>query len=1777
MVIFENMPLSDSLYTTGELTGEKNLRIGRLSAEQHTSYDLSVTVFTEEDIRIIFSYNERRYSSTQMSRLAGHFRNLLGQLIREGDVVVDSLRLLTAEEEETILKHAHGPVVFRKDVSLITLLQESSARKAENVCVRYGKRELTYAEVDKRSSLMAGFLQQQMDVQQGDTVGVLMNCSEQLIVTLLAIMKCGAGFVPLETASPQERINYMLKVADCKCFIGKVGWETAIKSWEYDEDIFSPASPAMKKTTVCGDDLLYVIFTSGSTGVPMGVKINNRSAVNYSQWANERYFEGRDHINSSIFAPIVLDHTLAILFTTLLRGDTLVIFNDSAPVQDTLSILFNPDSDIQAVKLLPSQINFLEQMDLGKTAVHTVIATGEELHPSQVAFLRKLNPAVRIFNEYGSSEVTIGCSAKEITTTATPFTVGRPISNTSLFVLDKSLHVQPVNALGELCVAGDSLSAGYLDEPATANSFHVLNSIGRKMIYRTGDAAAWTEDYEVILSRRTDDQIKINGYRIEPQEISTHICRMEEVKEALVTTVTINEEIQLAVYYETEIGKETGAHEIIAFLRSFLPDYMIPRHYVKMDALPLNINRKTEKNQLPIPLSQPKVIISPANKVEEELLRIWAHILAWKPEEISMTDDLFLLGANSLRVVDFVLKVQDVMEKPVSISLIFDNRTIRQQAALIGNMQTIKAEQIGKTEKKPFYKQAAAQKRLFILNELDKESLSYNISAGFNITGKLEVKEVEAAFRQLIARHDILRTSFFVQEGTPVQQVQDNCSFNMEYYEAGATDFESIKKQFFRPFILDQPPLIRAMLIKEEDSSYKFVVDMHHIVCDGISINVLVDDFIKAYRQEQLIATDLSYSDYAEWSMKRADMDEYKEHAAFWKQQFLNYSIQSGLPADFKRQAVRGSEGRLCHYELTRRETDYLRRLSKKMDVSIYTLLLTCISVLITQLSNEEEVVIGTSVSGRNNPALERMIGMFVNTMAMRIQVNPDKPFPDLLKEVKELVIKALEHQDYAFEDVLSDLGMQFDPSRNPLFDVMFVLQEDWEPRFGIPGVVLEPFQIDKGVAKFDLTIECVDKGTTLHFNLEYATDVFKKTSIDRLFDAFRKLIRELEENAGSNCSQLDCLPVQQREKILYDFNNTFSEYSSAATIHQLVERQVLLSGDRTAVITAEEAVSYAALNSTANRLAALLAEVGLLTGMPVGILLERSVAMVYSVLGVLKAGGVYVPLEVQQPDARINSMMQSIGMGMIIADVSHLHRLEQILHVGGNAVRTVICTGALKDCPSALVNAFAERGIRLMTMENIQAQKDVNVERAVGPDDFAYIIHTSGSSGIPKGVLVRHQPVVNTLEWVNKTYGIGSSDKLLFLTSLGFDLSVYDIFGMLMAGGSIRLAKQEDIMDARKLLDIVFNENITFWDSAPAALQQVLPLLREAPYRDMRGVLRRVFLSGDWVPLSVREELLPNFKEVKVTALGGATEAAIWSNFFDITEIDPNWRSIPYGKPIQNARYYVLDKHLKCCPIGTPGDLYIGGKCLATGYVNDVVLTRTKFLQNPFEKNTVFYKTGDRARWFEDGNLEFLGRTDSQVKLRGYRIELGEIETRLKKYKGIGDAVAIVRDMGSSQKICAYYTASEEINSHLLRDYLAIELPQYMIPSYFICISQIPVTINGKLDKKALPEVRLEAEDHLIAPADELERLLVEICGNIIGMAPADIAMNMNFAQLGGSSIDAMKLVSVIEKQFSVRLRLMDILRMNNISEIAVLIRSVQMLKNTAPVSAHQETAVII
>ena len=1052
---------------------------------------------------------------------------------------------------------------------------------------------------------------------------------------------------------------------------------------------------------------------------------------------------------------------------------------------------------------------------------------------------------------------------------------------------------------------------------------------------------------------------------------------------------------------------------------------------------------------------------------------------------------------------------------------------------------------------------SSAQERLWFLNQLEGSSATYNIPAALKITGNLAINALEQALSEIINRHEVLRTSFPTLNGTPTQVIHPNSTININVVdlqqhpkpERETVLQQQVQQEATTPFDLEVAPLIRCKLWQLDSTEYVLVLTMHHIVSDGWSIGILIEELSSLYQANcasepsPLPQLPIQYADFALWQKQWLTGEILNTQLNYWKQELEGAPKLLQLPTDRSRPHVPSYRGSSENFSLSTELTQKLQQLSRNSRSTLFMTLQAAFATLLYRYSGQSDILIGSPIANRNRHEIESLIGFFVNTLVLKTRFEDNPSFSQLLTQVRETTLKAYEHQDVPFEQVVEALQPQRSLSHSPLFQVMFVLQNAPMGKLDLPGVSLSELNQQITIAKFDLTLSMTETDMGLVGTWEYNTDLFDGSTIKRMATHFQNLLSAIVDNPQQVVEQLPLLSAQERHQLLVEWNDTASDYPTDKCIHQLVEEQVEKTPDAIAVVFENQQLTYQQLNQRANQLAHHLLSLGVGPEVLVGICVERSVEMVVGLLGILKAGGAYVPLDPTYPHQRLSYMLCDAGVSVLLTQQSLLVSLPE--HQA-----QVVCLDS-------------EWGA-------IEQHTQENLDSGVKPENLAYVIYTSGSTGKPKGVVVRHKPVINLINWVNKTFDIGGNDRILFITSLSFDLSVYDIFGLLSAGGSIYIASELERQDPYQLLQVLSEQQISFWDSAPAAFEQILPCLQFEQF--INTSVRLIFLSGDWIALTLPDKIRKAFPNSQVISLGGATEATIWSNYYVIDQVEPNWASIPYGKPIQNAQYYILNEDFNPSPIGVAGNLYIGGECLSSGYMNNASKTASSFIPNPFpeaqlkEKSEKLYKTGDLARYLPDGNIEFLGRIDNQVKVRGFRIELGEIGAILSSHPQVTQVLVVVREDALGNKRLVAYLVSEDksLSSSKLRQFLQQKLPDYMVPNAFVTLNTLPLTPNGKVDPKSLPApdgVFTSVEEY-VAPRTEIEQTLTNLWQELLGKDK--VSIHDNFFEIGGDSILSIQVVSRA-KNSGIQITPQQIFLHQTIAELA------RVAKTTVSINAQQ------
>jgi len=1491
------------------------------------------------------------------------------------------------------------------------------------------------------------------------------------------------------------------------------------------------------KSSAAPNNIAYVIYTSGTTGKPKGVVIEHRSVVNMCFWHN-RYYGVTDKDRATRYVRVSFDPSVNELFPYLIKGATVYMIPEEMRM-DVVGLNRYFESNRISISLMPAQM--CEQfMEIENHSLRLLITGGEPLR-------HYIKRSYELANNYGPTENTVVATSFVVENQYHNIPIGKPIDNCQIYILDKYNNLQPAGVPGELCIAGEGLARGYLNSPyLTAEKFTDNPFIPGGRIYKTGDLARWLQDGNLEFLGRIDHQVKLRGFRIELGEIESWLLKHEDIKEAVVIAKEDNSNNQyLCAYIAGEKALDEG--ELKAYLEKELPDYMIPACFVQLEKMPVNRSGKLDRRALPEPEGNTRTgaeYEAPGDETEEKLVSIWQEILKVQP--IGINDNFFELGGHSLKATAMAAKIHREINTEVPLKEIFETPTIKELAEYIRKQEENGYEKIKKAEATEYYTEAyypkncypvsSAQKRQHTLQQLEAENTGYNMPSAFELEGQLLKDRLERAFKELIRRHESLRTCFYMETGlgeeeTILQKIEEEVGFNIEYHEAGNSEKVSeIADSFIRPFDLSRAPLFRAALISvsNEKERYVLLMDMHHIISDGTSMGILVKEFCMLYNGETLPELRLQYKDYAVWQCKRMKTEAMKKQEAYWLSEFANREGESAeipvlnLPTDCPRPGMQHFEGDRIDIEVCKKLTEKLNTLAKETGTTLYMVLLAGFNILLSKYSGQEDIVVGSPIAGRPHADLEGIMGMFVNTLAIRNQPVGSKTFKSFLMEVKEKALKAYENQEFPFEELVDRVCKRRDMSRNPLFDVMLTLQNIELNAIQMEGVVLRPYDMENITAKLDMTVSVQEINEKLMIDIEYCTKLFRKDTVKRLGRHFVNILEKVTEKSGIRLEEIEITGDEEKKQLINTFNATETEYPYEKTIHRLFEEQAYVTPEKTALVYGDKTLTYKELNEKANQLARVLRGRGVCNDSIVGIMAERSLEMLVGIMGILKSGGAYLPIDPEYPEERIKYMLEDSGVEVLLTQA----RLQEKLRFGGEAI-------CLED-------------------ENIYRGDSKNLENKYSSHDLAYVIYTSGSTGKPKGVMIEHRSVVNFIKGMT---AIDFSDRnsILCLTSVSFDIMGLETLLPLSEGMKIVIADEEAQRDANKLSEIMEKEKIDTLQITPSRMKL---LLENEDCRGSIGRLGIIMIGGEALPGSLLKEV-QSIAKARIYNMYGPTETTIWSTMKEVTKED----KITIGKPIANTKVYILGENKQLQPINVPGELCIAGDGLARGYLNNPLLTKEKFAANPFVTGERMYKTGDLARWLPDGNIEFLGRIDNQVKIRGYRIELGEIESQLLTYHAVKEAVVAVREDNSSNKyICGYIVVKNELAAELniaeIRTHLAKSLPDYMIPSYFIQLDKIPVNQNGKIDIKALPEPDGSIGTGTVyeAPRDETEEKLTDIWKTILNVQR--IGINDNFFELGGHSLKATSLAGKIHKAFDVEIHLREVFKMPTIKALAEYIR---------------------
>jgi len=1752
IVVFENYPIDPSLNQ-----GEFSLEIEGIDSVERTNYPLTITIKRGEEIAVQIAYDSGRFEAAVIQRMLGHFKKLLSEMAVTLDVPVSSLSLLTASERHELLVEFNDTAITYPDAGGLHRLFESQVQRtpAATALVAAGQ-AFTYGELNQKANKLAHHLLG-LGVSPEERIGILLERSAEMVIALLGVLKAGGCYVPLDAQYPAARLSFMIEDAGLAILLTT---RQLIESLSLSndaarvvclEELESLSANATRAETdkstanpnieVSAAQLAYLIYTSGSTGQPKGVMISHGSVTNLLRaMSDQPGFDSDDRL----LAVTTLSFDIAglELFLPLIRGGRLVLAARemaSDPAQLMAQIERGEASVMQAT---PATWRMLLEAGWNGCQGMKVLCGGEALAADLADALSGCGES--LWNMYGPTETTIWSLVSEVKRQGSgQVTIGRPIANTKVYVLDAWWQPAPVGVAGELYIGGVGVARGYWQRPSLTAEKFIPDSFSQEegaRLYRTGDMVRYLPTGELEFLGRVDHQVKVRGYRIELREVEAALLSHENVREAVVVAREQTGEEKRLVAYVTARGEgDSGVSvsDLRESLRQRLPEYMVPTAFVLMNEMPLTPNGKVDRKALPAPeRARPELSVNyeaGRTPVEQMVASIWSETLG--VERLGTRDNFFELGGHSLLATRVISRLREAFQVELPVRDLFESPTI---AALAAKIETALKEAQGLAV--PVIKPAAragelalsfAQQRLWFLDQLEPGSPFYNIPTAVRLSGKLDFAAIESAFNEILRRHEILRTTFQASDGRPSQVILPSQTIEVPVIDMvtiPGSEQETRVRQLAleearRPFDLRSGPLLRVTLLRLSEVEHVALVTMHHIVSDGWSMRVLVRDMAALYESfstghaSPLPELAIQYADFALWQREWLRGEVLETQLAYWRLQLAGAPAMLELPADMPHQALQTFQGNRRPFTIPPELADALRALSRHEGGTLFMALLAIFKILLYRYSRQEDILVGVPVAGRQ-AATEDLIGFFVNTLVLRSHLSGEPSFVELLRRVRETALDAYTHQDVPFEKLVEELQPERNLNHQPLFQVMFVFQNAPQPISGAAELHIEQLEVDPGSARFDLLLNLVDTEQGVTGHLEYNTDLFYPDSITRMLGHFGKLIESVVARPEMSVLELPILQDSEMQQ-LRDWNNTARDYSEAyeqvVGVHQMFEAQVAQTPDALAVVFGADHLTYGQLNARANRLAHYLLALGVGPDVPVGLAVERSLEMIVGVIGILKAGGCYVPLDPAFPRERLSWMLEEVHLPILVTEQS--------------------MAGAFPPHDAQVIRLDADA-------ELIAGASDKNPNVLVHPDNLFYTVFTSGSTGRPKGVASPHRCITNLVQWHISEMCSGA--RTLQFASLSFDVSCYEIFICVASGGVLCIIPEVLRRDIEALSKYLLDNRVEKMILPVGVLQQLaeeyiaMPKL-DHEFKEITSAGERMTITSQVVKLFNRLgscQLLNNYGPSETHVI----TAAIISGSPETWKVHP-----PMGRQIANTEIHILDQGMQRVPVGVAGTIYIAGVSLARGYINRPELTAERFLPDPFSRvpGARMYYTGDLSRFLPDGQIEYLGRVDHQVKIRGFRVELGEIEAVLATHPAVRELVVMAReDVPGDKRLVAYIVLEDEqrINASELRSFLGDKLPDYMLPSAFMTLAEFPRNPNRKIDRRALPapdHSRPDVETAFIAPRTAAEELVAEIWAGVLGLEQVGVADN--FFELGGHSMLATQVVSRIRDTFRVDLQL--------------------------------------
>ncbi|MEM8677443.1 MAG: amino acid adenylation domain-containing protein, partial [Cyanobacteria bacterium P01_G01_bin.67] len=1779
-----------------------NLSINYLPINNQTArFDLSLDMYeTESGLIGSFEYNSDLFKPETIDRLISHFENLLTEVTSNPEQLVTNIDILSTAETAELLNN-FNTVEYSQDY-LVHKLIEGREQRAEgrsfNIALVTDNEDLTYSELNQRVNQLARYLKS-LGICRDKLVGILLNRDSDLIISLLAVLKTGAAYIPLDPNYPDERVNYIIDDAKISFLITQdnVNFNVSAKNklsvinLDRERENINKQNKDNLNIKIYPQDLAYIIYTSGSTGKPKGVAVQHNNLLNFL-YSMQQQLEIREADKLLAVTTISFDIAALEIYLPLITGATVVLATrDTVIDADCLSQTIT-ENNITIMQATPATWRMLLDNNWQGKSDLKILCGGEALAENLAAELDSC--CWKIYDLYGPTETTIWSSVYKYSKgNSNTVSIGKPIANTQFYILDSHLNLVPKGIPGELYIGGAGLARGYLHRgDLTAERFIPNPFVGTfhetsLRLYKTGDRVKQLPDGNLEYLGRFDNQVKIRGFRIELGEIEAVLTQNSSIKNAVVISHQENL-IAYIIFHSPSAFPASPAPsaqtQIRQYLTQKLPTYMIPGDIIELESFPLTPNGKIDRKALPLPDviedSSNESLILPQNKTEETLLGIWQDVL--NRNSISIDSNFFELGGHSLLVTRVISQVRKVFTIELSLRSLFEHPTIRDLGRVIdsqGKSSAKKPCDIAIVSREGELPLSFAQQRQWFLHQLEPDNPAYNISTAVKVTGNLDISKLQQCLNLLVKHQEVLQTAFLTVDGKPQLKINPDTVINLQAIDLRELSqgerekrIQQLKTEDARqPFTIDTSPLMRVKLLQISAEENILLLSVHHIIADGWSLGVLVKKIVGLYKAfsppsppslggtrfqspPELgdlggnLTHSIQYLDYVAWQREYLQGDVLARQLNYWQDKLQDAPAVSSFPTDYGR-SNEPPTAEITRFKINHNTTKTLKQISNQHQATLFMTVLSVLYLLLHRYTGNDDLVIGMPIANRERAEFENLIGLFANTLALRANLANNPIFSELLTQVRENTLTAYSHQDLPFEQLVDKLELERSLSYSPLFQIFLAWETQSNQKLEVEDLTWESLPRDTApIAKFDMTIFLTETTEGIQGAIEYNSALYKSETIDRLTKHFQNLLNSIASNPTQPVSEIAYLDDAERKQIIEEFNQTEVDYPQDICLHQLFERQTELTPDAIALIYQQQQLTYTELNNRANELANYLQSLGVKAETKIGVMCDRNLEMIIALLAILKAGGCYIPLDPQYPQQRLDYILEDTQLNILLTETEYI----------ANFTRQNITVFNL------------EEGEWYSPLRNLSPfSRGVGGDRLPStPNNLAYIIYTSGSTGKPKGVAITHKSAVTLCHWAKDTFSKAQLSGVLASTSICFDLSVFEIFVTLATGGAVILAE-----NALELPSLKSSIPITLINTVPSAARELLRI------DAIPETVNTVNLAGEALPKDLVDKLYQQQHIKQVYNLYGPSEDTTYSTFTLTKPEDSQPPTI--GKAITNTQTYILDKYLQPLPISIPGELYLSGAGLARGYYNRGDLTAEKFIPNPFSLNIehlslnisssapsapsapLLYKTGDLARYLPSGEIEYLGRIDNQIKLRGFRIELGEIETVLTTHPDVETAVIINRD----RNLIAYIisnsssTSSDSTTSNKLRQFVAERLPDYMIPAAFIVLDKFPLIPNGKIDRKSFsdPEFTSRGEEKFTPANTEAETKLVKIWQELLDIEA--IGIKDNFFTLGGDSILAIQVIAKAS-QVDIQLTPKNLFQYQTISELAAIAQDNQKIE---------------